>query len=440
MTKSKQKFKVLNNHAAGIDIGSRKIFIGLANKEVKSFETFTASFQNAISYLKDNNITTVAMEATGVYWVTLYDMLEQAGFEVFLVKSSAIKNVPGRKTDVADCQWIQQLHSYGLLRSSFIPPDHIRKLRCYTKLRQNNIRLASDHIRRAQKALDLMNLKLHFVISELNGASGMRILKAILNGEYDPLKLVQLCDIQILKKKKELVIKSLTGNYREEHLFALSQAVDGYEYYQSKILECDKQIEMLLEQITKDIPQPVHIAKPKPMRRNKPQINNLHIMLMKLTNGVDPSRITGLTDSTLLNIVSRVGTDLSFWPSAKHFSSWLGLAPNFHDSGNSRKNKKIKNKSDAGQIFRIAAYSLVNSKHNALGAFYKRIKSRKGSLFAMKATARKLSVIYYNIMTKGIDFVEEGIMLYQQKIKEQRLKYLQKQARHFGFILTPKLE
>ena len=280
MTKSKQKFKVLNNHAAGI--GSRKIFIGLANKEVKSFETFTASFKNAISYLKENNITTVAMEATGVYWVTLYDMLEQAGFEVFLVKSSAIKNVPGRKTDVADCQWIQQLHSYGLLRSSFIPPDHIRKLRCYTKLRQNNIRLASDHIRRAQKTLDLMNLKLHFVISELNGASGMRILKAILNGEYDPLKLVQLCDIQILKKKKELVIESLRGNYREEHLFALPQAVDGYEYYQSKILECDKQIEMLLEQITKDIPQPVHIAKPKPMRRNKPQINNLLYLILSL--------------------------------------------------------------------------------------------------------------------------------------------------------------
>lgn len=436
MPKRKQNLTVIKQHTAGIDIGSRKIFIGIANLPVKSFDTFTTSYKKAIEYLKENNIKSIAMESTGVYWITLYDMLDQAGFEVFLVKSNSIKNVPGRKTDVLDCQWIQQLHSYGLLKSSFIPPNDIRTLRSYTTLRRKNIQLASDHIRRAQKALDLMNIKLHFVISEIHGASGLRIINAILNGERDPYKLVELCDKQILKDKRQSVIDSLIGNYRDEHLFALKQAVDGYEYYQSKILECDKQIERLLESMTKDLPVPQKITKPKPIRRNKPQIKNLHLMLMKLTGGIDPSQLTGFTDATLLDIISRVGLDLSFWKTAKHFSSWTGLAPNLHDSGNKKKNKKVKNKSSAGQIFRVAAHSLTNSKHNALGAFYKRIRAKKGKLFAMKATARKLAVTYYNVMTKGIDYVEEGITLYQQKVKEQRLKNLKKQARYFGYSLT----
>ncbi|MBU0561507.1 MAG: IS110 family transposase [Bacteroidetes bacterium] len=436
MAKRRENLNVIKKHAAGIDIGSRRIFIGIANKQVVSFDTFTISFQKAVEYLKENKITSVAMESTGVYWTTLYDMLNDAGFEVYLVKSNSIKNVPGRKTDVLDCQWIQQLHSYGLLRSSFIPPSDIRVLRSYTTLRRKNIQLASDHIRRAQKALDLMNIKLHFAISEIHGASGMRILKAILTGEHDPHKLVELCDKQILKTKRETVINSLIGNYREEHLFALKQAIDGYEYYQTKILECDKEIEKLLESLTKDMPVPKNIKKPKPIRRNKPNIKNLHPMLMKLTAGNDPSQITGLTDSTLLEIISRVGVDMSFWNTSKHFTSWLGLAPNMHDSGNKKKNKKVKNKSSAGQIFRIAAHSLTNSKHNAFGAFYKRIRAKKGKLFAMKATARKLAVTYYNIMTKGIDYVEEGITLYQQKVKEQRVKYLQKQARYFGYSIS----
>lgn len=437
MAKGKQNLTVIKQHTAGIDIGSKKIFIGIANMPVASFDTFTSCYKKAIEYLKDNNIKSIAMESTGVYWITLYDMLEEAGFEVCLVKSNSIKNVPGRKTDVLDCQWIQQLHSYGLLKSSFIPPNDIRTLRSYTTLRRKNIQLASDHIRRAQKALDLMNIKLHFVISEIHGKSGMRILKAILNGEHNPHKLVELCDKQILKHKRESVIDSLIGNYRDEYLFALKQAVEGYEYYQTKILECDKQIEKLLDVLTKDLPVPKKINKPKTIRRNKPNIKNLHLSLMKLTGGIDPSQITGFTDATLLDIISRVGLDMSFWKTAKHFSSWTGLAPNLHDSGNKKKNKKVKNKSSAGQIFRIAAHSLANSKHNAFGAFYKRIRAKKGKLFAMKATARKLAVTYYNIMTKGVDYVEDGIAQYQQKVKEQRVKYLQKQAQYFGFSLTP---
>lgn len=437
MTKRKINLSVIKQHAAGIDIGSKKIFIAVPNIPVKSFDTFTSSFHSAVEYLKENKIKSVAMESTGVYWITLYDMLDDAGFEVYLVKSSAVKNVPGRKTDVLDCQWIQQLHSYGLLKASFIPPSDIRTLRSYTTLRRKNIQLASDHIRRAQKALDLMNIKLHFVISEIHGKSGMRILNAILNGQRNPYKLVELCDKQILKNKRKQVIESLTGNYREEHLFALKQALDGYQYYQSKILECDKEIEKLLKEMIKDLPEPNNISKPKPIRRNKPNIENLHYLLMKLTKGVDPSKITGITDLTLLEIISRVGLDMSCWNTSRHFSAWTGLAPNQNDSGNKKRNKKLKNKSSAGQIFRIAAHSLTNCKHNALGSFYKRIRAKKGKLFAMKATARKLAVIYFNIMTKGIDYVEEGITAYEQKIKQQRIKSLHKQARYFGFSLFP---
>ncbi len=413
---AKQKIKVINENAAGIDIGSREIFIALPNGEVKSFGTFTSDFISAVEYLKSNNITTVAMESTGVYWTTLYDMIEQAGITTCLVKSTMVKNVPGRKTDVSDCQWIQQLHSYGLLRASFIPDDQTRKLRSYVRLRKTNIRLASDHIRRAQKALDLMNIKLHFVICQINGVSGLRIIKAILNGERNPDNLVELCDRQILKHKRQLVIDSLNGNYREEHLFALKQAIDGYEFYQQKTFECDKEIERLLNEINYHKPAPPNIKKPKPIRHNKPQIENLHLNLMKMTNGNDPSQITGLTDSTLLQVIAEVGTNMSCWQTEKHFTSWLGLAPNTHQSGTSFKKRKIRNSSNAGQIFRIAAQTLVLSKKNAIGAFYRRIQAKKGKLTAMKASARKLAVCYYNVMTYGIEYVEFGIQQYEQKI------------------------
>jgi transposase len=437
---AKRKFKVLNNHAAGIDIGSREIFIALPAGEVKSFGTFTSDFHSAVEYLKSNNIKTVAMESTGVYWVTLYDMIEQAGIDACLVKSTMVKNVPGRKTDVSDCQWIQQLHSYGLLRASFIPDDQTRMLRSYVRLRKTNIRLASDHIRRAQKALDLMNIKLHFVISQINGVSGLRIIKAILNGERDQEELVELCERQILKTKRQLVINSLKGNYRQEHLFALRQAIESYEFYQQKTYECDKEIEKLLNKINKGKPKPTNINKPKPIRHNKPQIKNLHLHLMKMTGGNDPSQITGLTDSTLLQVIAETGIDMSPWKTDKHFTSWLGLAPNTHQSGTSFKKRKIRNSSNAGQIFRIAAQTLVLSKHNAIGAFYRRIQYKKGKLTAMKAAARKLAVCYYNVMTKGVEYVEYGIQQYEQKIKEQRIKSLKRQANSYGYILSPQLE
>lgn len=440
MAKPKNKLSVINNNTAGIDIGSRKIFIGIAGRPVVSFGTFTDDFLNAVTYLKENNITSIAMESTGVYWISLYDILDQSGFDVVLVKADQAKNIPGRKTDVQDCQWIQQLHSFGLLRSSFIPPQHIRILRTFVRQRRINLQLASDHVRRAHKALELMNIKLQNVITQINGKSGLAILQAIITGNHKPEKLSLLCEDSILKKKKDAVIKSLKGNFSEENIFLLKQAVDAYLFYMKQVDDCDKQIEKHLSIITCELPKPEKINKPKPIRHHKPNIDDLHLKLMKLTGGKDPSRITGLTDSTLLQIISEVGTDLSRFPTEKHFTSWLGLAPNSHQSGLTKKKKRIKRHTSAGQIFRLAAQAIAQSKHLALTSFYHRIKARKGSLGAIKATARKIAVIFYNVMTKGVDYVEQGIKLYEQKIKERQLKYLHKQAKRFGLTLISQLQ
>jgi len=440
MAKSKNKISVINQHTAGIDIGSRNIFIGLSDKPVKSFGTFTDDFLDTVNYLKENNITSVAMEATGVYWISLYDILDHSGFNVILAKPDQARNIPGRKTDVKDCQWIQQLHSYGLLRSSFIPPPQIRILRSFVRQRRTNLQLASDHIRRAHKALELMNIKLQNVITQINGKSGLAVLNAIISGNHNPEFLASLCEDSILKKKRDKVIQSLKGNFSPENIFLLKQAVDGYLFYMKQVDDCDKQIDNHLSLITKEVDTPKNINKPKPIRHHKPNIDDLHLKLMKLTNGKDPSQITGLTDSTLLQIISEVGTDLSRFPTEKHFTSWLGLAPNSHQSGLTNKKKKFKRHTSAGQIFRLAAQAIAQSKHLALTSFYHRIKARKGSLGAIKATARKIAVIFYNVMTKGIEFVEQGLLQYEQKIKERQLKYLHKQAKRFGFSLTPQLQ
>ena len=430
------KLKKVFPKSAGIDIGSEKIFIGIEDKEVKSFNTFTDGYLKAIEYLKENKISTVAMEATGVYWFSLYDFIEESGIEIFLVNGRDVKNVPGRKSDVSDCQWIQQLHSFGLLRPCFIPDDITRQLRTYTRLRQDHLSFAAQHIQHMQKAFILMNIKLHNVISQINGVSGMRIIKAILSGNHNPIELACLCEESILKKKKELVIASLKGNFREEHLFSLKQAVDAYEFYHKQIHDCDSKIQELLETINQDKPTPPNITKPKHVRHNEPKIDKLHEHLMKLTGGKNPSEVTGLSDKALMELLSETGTDLSKWKTEKHFTSWLCLSPSKHQSGKSNKKRKKKGSTKAGQIFRNAAYSIANSKYSALSAFHNRIKAKKGSLVAIKATARKLAVLYYRVMTEGIDYVEQGLIAYQQKYKEQQIRRLQKQAKHLGLLLS----
>lgn len=385
------------------------------------------------------------MEATGVYWIPLFEMLEASDIEVCLVNGRDVKNVPGRKSDVVDCQWIQQLHSYGLLRPCFIPDDAIRQLRAYVRLRNDHISMASQHIQHMQKALDLMNIKLHNVISQIHGKSGMRVLNAIINGESNPETLAALCEDSILKNKRAEVIASLKGNFRTEHIFALEQAVTAYNFYQQQILKCDKQIEGLLEQFTEGKSTPPNIRKPKPIRHNAPKVNELHSKLMILTEGKDPTTITGMTDKTLLEAIAATGLDLEkTWRTKKHFTSWMALCPNMHRSGKSNKKRKVKKHSTAGQIFIEAAMSIANSRYSALSAFYKRLKAKKGRRVALKATARKIAERYYDLMTKGIEYVEIGIERYDQKFKEQQLiridhfvERLYKQAKFFNLQLTP---
>lgn len=430
------KLEKIKLKAAGIDIGSEKIFVAIEEQEVKSFRTFTSTLHQAVEYLQLHGIESVAMEATGVYWVTLYDLLEQAGMEVFLVNPTETKNVPGRKTDVQDCQWIQQLHSYGLLRRSFIPDHTIRELRVYVRLREDHIVMASSHVQHMQKALTMMNIRLHEVISQIQGSSGLKIIEAILSGERDAEKLTLLCNRQILKNKKGDVIESLKGNYRSEQLFALQQALDSWRHYHMKIEECDRKIELLLKEITQNKPPVEQLSKAKPIRHHRPNVASLHEKLNQLLEGKDPTVLPGITDYSLMQLIAEVGTDLTKWSSEKHFTSWTGLAPGKNTSGKITKRSKKNINTRVGQIFRKAAQSLLQSKHIALGAFARRLKAKKGPMIAIKATARKLAVMFYNLLTKGLDYVEQGVKKYEEQYRTQMTKFLQKKAAEFGYAMV----
>ena len=318
----------------------------------------------------------------------------------------------------------------------FIPGDAIRELRSYIRQREAHIEMSSRQINLMHKALDLMNIKLQYVISQLQGASGMRIIRAILAGERDADRLVALCEKQILNKKKEQVILSLEGHYSREHLFALRQAVYGYDFYQQQINDCDKEIESLLNEMTDQIPSMICTPE-KPIRHHKPAINNLHEKLLKMTDGKDASQIAGLTDLSVMKVLAETGTDMSAWKTAKHFTSWLGLAPNIHQSGKINKKRRRKAKTRAGQVFREAAQSIGQSKHLALGGFYRRIKSRSGAMVANVATARKLAVLFYNTLKYGTQYVEEGLAQYEELYKQKMQRNLLKKAHKLGFELVP---
>jgi transposase len=429
--------EIVHPHACGIDIGSTSFYVDAGEDKIRVFPTFTADCEAIVEYVRSRGITTVAMESTGVYWITLYAVLEEAGIEVYLVNGRDVKNVPGRKSDVKDCQWLRQLHSYGLLRKSFIPGGDIRKVRSYLRLRQDHIRAAATQVHLMQKALTQMNIRLTEVIDDITGASGMRILKAILQGERNPVTLTELCVTSILKKKRELVIKSLEGHYSDEYLFALRQAVQTWGYYNNLILECDKEVEKQLMEMTKDKGDIESTVKRKPIRYHKPEIEDLHKPLLKLSEGKDPIGIAGITDYSFLQIMSEVGTDMAPWPTEKHFVSWLKVSPMRASSGKMNRRLRMKRQNNAGLIFRNLAQGILNSKHLALGAFGRRIRARRGSPVAIKAIARKIACYYYRVMTKGSEFVERGVQAYEEHMKEKQRKYLEKMALELNLQLLP---
>lgn len=424
----------LHEHAAGIDLGSRKIYIGLEGKEVVSFETFTSDFMKASDYLKQNNITTVAMEATGVYWIILYDILAQAGFDVWLVDGRQTKQVPGRKTDVKDCQWIQQLHSYGLLNRCFVAEGVLKELRSYQRIREDHIRSSAMHIQHMQKALIEMNIRLPEVLSQTHGKSGMAVIKAILEGERDANKLLSLCDSRIKKNKSEEILKALEGHYTSQGLFAIKQAYKAYLFYQQQIAECDNEISKILIQLNK-VDSSGKPLKRKPIRHNSPSIKHFGNHMLHLFEGRDATILPGITDYSWFQLYTEIGTDLTKWQTEKHFTSWLGVSPGQNHSGKKKKNVR-KGHPKAGQIFRQIAQSLLNSKQIALGAFGRRIRARKGPGIAIKAIARKLAVQYWRLMVKGLDYVEKGVEQYEQILLTQKQNSLKRLAKELKVELA----
>lgn len=438
----------IHPHAAGIDIGSTSIFATLPGEPPRRFDTFTAGFEAARDYLRERGVTTVAMEATGVYWLALYEVLEAAGIEVCVVNGAHARNLPGRKSDVSDSQWLAELHAHGLLRPSFVAPEEVRRLRSYQRLRDDHIEMASAHVLHMQKAFELLNIKLHHVISSLTGASGLRIVRAILEGERNAAKLAALCDERILKTKHERVLLSLHAVWREEHLFALRQGLEGWEFYQGQIAGCDREIEHILEQMTaacpalppaQEAPKAEATLRPPKARgsANAPQIKDLHSKLVALTGGKDLTLLPGFTDYTVLRLIAEVGTDMSRWKSAAHFTSWLCLTPRKAQSGQRARRVRGRPKARAAQILRVIARAVGNSKYLALGGFYRRIRGRASAAVANVAVARKLGVLFYNALRYGLDYVEQGLAHYEKQFTQRTVHRLNNTAKKFGYILTP---
>ena len=431
---------VVDPKAAAVDVGSEHMHVSIAGGEPKVFGATTAQLHALRDYLLEQAVTSVAVEATGVYWLCLYEVLEKAGLKVSMVNGKYVKNLPGRKTDMKDCQWQATLHAHGLLRGGFVPQEHIRRLQDYQRLRADHITLAASHEQHMQKALERMNIKFHDVISDLTGVSGLRVIRAILAGERNPMALLALCDRQIQKKKAARVCESLVGTWREEHLFALRQALAGWEFYQRQIAECDQALGAVLKEITKDEPPPP-TELPKWGRKsgaNAPKIADLHQMLWKLCSGKDPTAIPGISDYILLQLVSETGTNLAaHWKTEKHFTAWLGVAPGSRQSGKRRGSEK-RSRNRAGRIFCVIARSVGQSVDKALGGFYRRLKARRGGAVANLGLARKLAQLYWQVMVHGLAYVEHGLKKYQDRVAITEQRLLQRLAAKHGMLLQAK--
>jgi len=435
--------RCINPHAAGIDVGSEKLFVAVVDGPVKVFETFTESHEKVRDYLLSEAVTTVAMEATGVYWLALYEVLEAAGLEVCVVNGAHVKSVSGRKSDAQDCQWLAELHSCGLLRNGFVPDETIRCLRDYQRLRQDHVTMASAHIQHMQKALERMNVKIHIVLSNLTGASGLRLVRAIVQGERDPEVLVELCDPQILRYKRERMRKALRGNWRQEHLFALRQALEGWEFYQRQIRDCDTHIEEVLRELAAQAGTPPDGTAPmgenapsKRIHHNAPEIKDLHRLLVQINGGNDLSTLPGLTDYSVLQLAAEIGTDMTRWATEKHFTSWLTLAPKNKISGGrllSSRTPPAANR--AAAILRMAAMSLGRTE-TALGAFYRRLAFRVGKAKAITATARKLAILVYRTLRDGLVYRDPGAAAYDAQHRERVVRRLRQRAANLGFVLV----
>lgn len=405
----KQSPRVPHPNAAGIDLGSREHWVALptgrSTSPLRSFGCFTEDLQSMAAWLRSHGIETVAIESTGVYWVPVFQVLERHGIDVHLVNAKHFKTVPGRKTDIEDCQWLQVLHEQGLLRGSFRPADAICVIRSYVRQRDTLVAESSRHMQRMQKALEQMNVQLHKVVSDVTGETGLAIIKAILDGERDPYALAALRNYRCHRTPEEIA-KALVGDWREEHVFCLGQELAAYEFLQSQIAACEQAaIEALGNLETKAgadaLPSPKNKKSDTPARR-----------ALFVATGVDLTKISGLAPTTVQTIIAETGVDVSRWPNEKAFASWVGTAPNNKITGGKRFKAKHSGPFRVAQTFRVAAQTLANSK-TALGAFYRRMRSRKGPTFANAVTANKLAKLFYRMLKYGEDFVEQGASYYE---------------------------
>jgi hypothetical protein len=431
----------LHPHAAGIDCGSAEHFVAVPPDRdplpVRAFATFTGDLYRLADWLTACRITHVAMEATGVYWIPVFEILETRGFQVSLVNARHVKNLPGRKSDVSDCEWLRDLHILGLLRGSFRPADAIVVLRGYLRHRATLIESTGALAQRMQKALVQMNLQLSLVVSDITGVTGLRILRDIMAGQRDPQRLAQHRDHRCHASEADLVA-ALTGHYRAEHLFVLQQNLELFDTYQRQLAACDAAVERHLTQLAAAAgPPPAPLGPPRTRRtprENEPRFD-LRTPLHQLT-GVDLSQIDGLGPYNALRLLSEIGTDMTRWPTEKHFTSWLTLAPHNKVSGGRLLSSRTQPSANrAAAVLRLAAVTLGRTQ-TALGAFYRRVAVRIGKAKAVTATARKLAVLVYRTLKDGLRYADPGADLYDAHHRVRVVRRLRQRARHLGFALV----
>jgi len=436
------EWETLHPDAAGLDIGATEIWVAVPPDRdpdpVRSFKTFTPDLQALVAWLQACRVTTVAMESTGVYWIPIYELLEARGFDVYLVNAQHIHNVPGRKSDVQDCQWIQRLHSYGLLSASFRPEAEMVVLRAYLRQRAMLIEHRAPHIQHMQKALAQMNVQLTQVLSDISGVTGLAIIRAIVAGERNPLTLAQLADRRCRSSQDEIA-KALTGSYRLEHVFALKQALALYDAYTGQLAECDHQLEQQYAatkpRFDPDDRQHPLGPDPKPDSHSKNGPNfDARTPLFKLA-GVDLKAIDGFDESIAQTLLAEVGTQMERFPSVKHFCSWLGLAPhNDITGGKVVRRRTLPTHNRAAQALRLAAQAAGNS-HSALGDYYRRLRARLGPKDATTATAHKLARIVYHMLKHRQPYNPLTPQAYSDQLRQRELNYLKRRAAKHGWTI-----
>lgn len=434
----KKSLPVVHERAAGIDVGSRFHVVAVpaefSEDPVQTFNSFTGELHRLSAWLKSVGISTIAMESTGIYWIPVFEILQNDGFEVLLVNARLTKNVPGRKTDINDAQWLRDLHQFGLLRGSFQPSDDIASVRSQLRHRERLLEYRAAHIQHMQKALMQMNLQLHHVVSDITGVTGLRIIRSIVAGERDPAALAAMRDVRC-KQSVKTIESALIGNYRPEHILSLRHALELCDFYQSKIDEVDDEIEASLKLLRDDDIDVTALPKSrrKPKQINEPKFDVRGLLYSVV--GTDLTQLHGFGPSTALQLIGECGTDMSRWPTVKHFTSWLTLCPGSKVSGGKVLSPKSrKSNSRAAKILRMAAFN-VGKTDTALGAFYRRLAARAGKAKAVTATARKLAVLFYNTLRYGQVYQDPGASYYETQYRDRVLKNLRKRAKSLGYEL-----